>query len=535
MRLNLPVVEQEYPFPEGASLVSTTDIKGRILYCNPAFIQVSGYSREALLGQPHNMIRHPDMPEEAFRDMWDTISSGKPWSALVKNRREDGRYYWVQANVTPLIEAGTPTGYMSVRTMPDRAEIKAAQALYSTMRAEKQAGKIVHKLHNGRLITDTPFERLTARVRLGVVGQFTLLSAMLVLVGAGCGLWIGKHTSPLSLWGMMGSLAVLVLCTATARAVFVHLAVSPMEVLLRICNRMAAGDLTGTIASHRSDVIGELTRALNQLQVNLFAIVRDARTQVDQMHVATQEIAAGNMDLSGRTEAQAGSLQETAASMEQITGTVRNGAATAQEAASLARQTTIMAERSGAAVQELSQTMQAIEASSSRINDIIQVIDGIAFQTNILALNAAVEAARAGDEGRGFAVVAAEVRALAQRTATAAKEVKQLITDSSEKVRMGCALTSTVGQSMSEAIRSVDQVGTLVDAISHGASEQLAGISQVNQAVAHLDGITQQNAAAVEEIAAASASLASRAKVVSDAVQVFRIGGHGRESARDAL
>lgn len=152
MRLNLPVLDEEYPFPDGESLVSTTDLKGHIVYCNPAFIRVSGYSREQLLGQPHNIIRHPDMPAEAYRDMWATIKSGQPWSALVKNRRADGRYYWVQANVTPLLENGQPTGYMSVRTQPTREHVEAATRLYALMRAEANSGRLVHTLHQGLVV-----------------------------------------------------------------------------------------------------------------------------------------------------------------------------------------------------------------------------------------------------------------------------------------------------------------------------------------------------------------------------------------------
>jgi aerotaxis receptor len=252
--------------------------------------------------------------------------------------------------------------------------------------------------------------------------------------------------------------------------------------------------------------------------------------------VATSEIAAGNQDLSSRTENQASSLQQTAASMEQITGTVKHSSDTAGEAADLANQTTQITQRSSEVVSNVTHTMQAIEDSSKRIGEIIQVIDSIAFQTNILALNAAVEAARAGEQGRGFAVVASEVRALAGRTATAAREVKQLITDSADKVRAGSELTQAAQTTMQEAVQSVEHVTALVTQISGGAREQLSGISQINSAVAQLDGITQQNAAAVEQIAAASMSLANRAKSVAEAVQVFRteIGG-GSANVPDAV
>ena len=289
---------------------------------------------------------------------------------------------------------------------------------------------------------------------------------------------------------------MLVSLTLAGGAVIHRRLIHPLHDMLAFANRMAAGDLTSELRSDRNDVIGHFTQALQQLNVNLGSIVKDARNEVEQMLVATQEIADGNLDLSGRTESQAGSLAQVATA---ITG------------------------RSSDAVHQVTQTMKGIEDSSQRISEIIHVIDSIAFQTNILALNAAVEAARAGEQGRGFAVVAAEVRALAGRTATAAKEVKQLITDSAEKIAAGSKLTEAAQTTMDEARASVQQVSALVESISHGAQEQLLGISQINSAVSHLDAITQQNAAAVEQISAASVSLASQARVVSDTVQVFRL------------
>jgi aerotaxis receptor len=535
MRLNLPVTEQEFAFPTGENLVSTTDLKGRITYCNPSFIYVSGYTREELLGQPHNMIRHPDMPEEAFRDMWETIEAGRPWTAVVKNRRKDGSFYWVQANVTPLMENGQPMGYMSVRTEASRHAIEQAAQLYRTMQQEKQAGRLVHVLRNGKLLQNTPSGRLKAALRFGLSERLGFISGSVALVGFAMGMWAGRADQAWLSAPMLGCLVVLAVLITVASLQIRRMTMGPIKALMDTANRMAAGDLTQVIDSDRHDLIGQFTRSLNQLNVNLRSIVRDARTQVDQMLVATREIAEGNQDLSSRTESQASSLQQTAASMEEITGTVKHSSDTAGQAADLANQTTAITQRSSDVVSNVTHTMHAIEESSRRIGEIIQVIDSIAFQTNILALNAAVEAARAGEQGRGFAVVASEVRALAGRTATAAREVKQLITDSAEKVRAGSELTQAAQSTMQEAVQSVEHVTTLVTQISGGAREQLSGIFQINAAVAQLDGITQQNAAAVEEIAAASMSLAQRAKSVAEAVQVFRTDAEAPAQARDAV
>ena len=532
MRLNLPAVDKEFPFPAGETLVSTTDLKGRILYCNPPFISVSGFAKEELLGQPHNLIRHPDMPEEAYRDMWDTIGKGNPWSAPVKNRRKDGTYYWVMANVTPLMDGDRPGGYMSVRTMPTREQVQAAEALYARMRAEKQSGQLVHTLSAGTLVVNTLAGRIKRALTIGIAGQLSLMAILIAALGIG-GCTLLAQLLPAN-WTMAGEILLALVLGVLGGWQLRHMTLGPLRDILKFANRMAAGDLTQKLEVTRTDDIGRVMRALSQLNVNLQSIVRDARTEVEHMRDATAEIAAGNQDLSSRTESQASSLEETAASMEQITGTVKLSVDSAQQAAVLAEQTIGVAQRSSEAVGQVTDTMHRISESSQRIGEIIQVIDSIAFQTNILALNAAVEAARAGEQGRGFAVVAAEVRALAQRTTGAAKEIKQLIDESAEKVQAGNRLTEAAQQTMRDALESVRQVGTMISEISSGAREQLSGISQINEAMAQMDNITQQNAALVEEIAASAMQLQGQASTVAETVQVFRLG-HGDAVMQDAV
>ena len=531
MRMNLPVVSQEYPFPKGETLVSTTDLKGRILYCNPMFVEVSGYEKEELLGQPHNMIRHPDMPEEAFRDMWETIAKGIPWSAAVKNRRKNGTYYWVMANVTPLMQGDQPVGYMSVRTEATREQIQQAEQLYKTMRAEKEAGALVHKLRAGRLIRDNLWGRTAELLRLGALGKM-LVSMGAVVVAAWFAASLGGHS--LSLVSGLAWLGVLAL--AVGAAAYLHnVTIAPLNQMLLWANRMAAGDLTQKIAVSRDDTAGHLQKALSQLNVNLLSIVRDARQEAERMQLSTQEIAQGNQDLSARTESQASNLEQTAASMEEITGTVRQTAESARRATELATQATSVAEHSSEAVNGVAATMKQIQAASGRISEITQLIDSIAFQTNILALNAAVEAARAGEQGRGFAVVASEVRSLSHRTLSAAKEIRQLIDDSANKVQEGNVKTDMAQKTMSESLDLVRRVSALMGEINGASTEQLSGISQVNSAVAQLDTITQQNAALVEENAASAMALSSQAKSVSETVQVFRIDASSSNHSLDAV
>jgi aerotaxis receptor len=326
-------------------------------------------------------------------------------------------------------------------------------------------------------------------------------------------------------WVHLAAFAVTAVVSLVAAAFIKRMLVAPVEQVLAFANRMAAGDLSARLESDRSDEIGELIRALNQLNVNLMAVVTDVRHEVEGVQVASGEIAGGNQDLSSRTEAQASSLEETAASMEELTSTVENSANSAREAASLAGRASNVARQGNEAMGAVVQTMGDISRSSSRIGEIIQVIEGISFQTNILALNAAVEAARAGEQGRGFAVVAGEVRSLAQRTSEAAKEIKHLIDDSTNQVKRGSELVNNAGSTMGHVVDAVQQVNTLIGEITSAAQEQTMGLAQINQAIGQLESVTQQNAAMVEELAAAASSLKGQATVMQESVKVFRLNG----------
>ncbi|MDI1244889.1 MAG: methyl-accepting chemotaxis protein [Rhodoferax sp.] len=516
MRTNLPVTNTEIELNDQFSIISSTDLHGNITYANPYFSEISGYAMRELIGAPQNILRHPDMPAEAFADLWSTVQRGVPWTGMVKNRTRSGDYYWVQANVTPVYEAGQPVGYMSVRTKPSSKQVAQAAQAYQEIRGGNprklciQHGVVVSQWRH-------PWT-LQGQLRASLV--FVLLAFALLGTGALAPQWVAQGT-----WGTaLATIAATGLWAAAYAGFMLHRQVFlPLGQATQSARIMAGGDLTQAMAPAGQGDVGQLQNAFRQSVINLRGIIGDLRSNFDVISQTTHEIAAGNLDLSNRTESQAASLEQAAASMDALTATVHESAGIARSANQMANTASSLAAQSGHAVTDMACTMQAIQDSSHKIADIIGLIDGIAFQTNILALNAAVEAARAGEQGRGFAVVAAEVRNLAGRSAAAAKEIKLLIGESLANVDKGTLLTSMAGSAMLEAIESVNLVAATLSDISSASNGQSMGIAEVNQAVRYLDTITQQNAALVEESAAAAGNLAEQTRHLTSALTVFKL------------
>ena len=382
MRVNEPVTQREYEFPDNATLMSTTDTQSYIAYANAAFVEVSGFSREEIEGQPHNMVRHPDMPPEAFGDMWATLKAGQPWTALVKNRRKNGDHYWVRANATPVVRDGRPSGYMSVRTKPSREEIAAAEALYKDFRAGKAGSRKFHKgliVRTGWMAWRSIFQVMPVRWRI----RLTFLSLLPTLIAVAWAFGL----SGAALGGFAA--AILVSLALASWSLKVQIA-TPLEKLQELALNVASGESRKVAIADRVDEIGMTLRSISQLGLMFRWLIDDVAEQVINVQSASQEIAKGNGDINIRTEQAAASLEETSSSMTQMTATVASNAETAGQANTLSGAATQAAVNGGRAMEEVVTTMSAISQSAKQIADIIGVIDSIAFQTNILALNAAV-------------------------------------------------------------------------------------------------------------------------------------------------
>jgi methyl-accepting chemotaxis protein len=409
---------------------------------------------------------------------------------------------------------------------PDAAAAPNARRFVELIDAYASATKpVLDQVQNGAYDNTRTVDKMLARAKQHMTGAEAELDKLAAVVNQQTSAGLERFDRAMALLAVVfgGTLAVIIAIVAPLTLLNSRSIIVPVRQARDVARAIAAGDLTHAIEDQGRDESSELLQALAEMQQWLKQIVGDVRGASSQIEVASREVAAGNADLSQRTEQTAGSLQQTASSMEQLTGTVGQSADSARQANQLAGSAAEVAQRGGKVVAEVVSTMDEINSSSKKIADIIGVIDGIAFQTNILALNAAVEAARAGEQGRGFAVVAGEVRSLAQRSAGAAREIKGLIGSSVEKVESGSRLVADAGTTMGEIVASVQRVADIIGEISAAAAEQTAGIGQINGAVSTLDEMTQQNAALVEQSAAAATSLSEQAARLAALVGRFRL------------
>lgn len=505
MRINEPVTQRDMGMNNETEIISTTNLKGILTSANDDFIRMSGFTWDELSGKNHNIIRHPDMPPEAYANLWETLKGGKPWMGIVKNRNKCGDHYWVDAFASAQYEDGQVIGYQSVRVKPKQEWVDRAEALYAKIMSKKTDSDKRRSTLSSVKLTRFPLS-FTTRVGLSVSSLFIILFT--ILAAAGQIAWIPA---------LAGAVTGAGVSYAT-----VYTLLSGLRKMAARSEKIANDALTRYIYTGRTDEIGQIEYALIFMNAKLRTAIGRVKESSSVLDHSASEIATGNLYLSERTENQASSLEETASSMEEITSTVQQNADNAHQANQLVHDSQRYAEKSGAVVTSAMHAMAEIHDSSKEIAEIINVIDSIAFQTNLLALNAAVEAARAGEQGRGFAVVANEVRNLAGRSADSAKQIKILINDSVAKVEKGASLVNESGEALRMITESVKKVSDIVAEISESCQEQANGIEQINQAVSQIDETTQQNAALVEESAAASEAMSQKVKLLAGLAYQFK-------------
>jgi methyl-accepting chemotaxis protein len=419
----------------------------------------------------------------------------------------------------------------------DEDNAMARAALQALSDYEAAATRVVQQIQSGAYDSRSAASNLLKPAKAHVLTAEQKLEAIEKVVAAEAEATRDEFEASMrnTMWLFLATLGGVVLLVIPLTLLNSRSILAPMHRARAVAMAIAEGDLTQEVPTDGADEAADLLRSLAHMQAALSRLVGEVREASGSIHHAANEVAVGNSDLSGRTEQAAGSLQQTASSIQQLTQSVRQSEDAASQANQLAASARSVAQRGGDVVSQVVSTMNEINTSSKRIADIIGTIDGIAFQTNILALNAAVEAARAGEQGRGFAVVASEVRSLAQRSAEAAREIKVLIGTSVDKVETGARLVQDAGSTMGEIVASVQRVTDVIGEITAAADEQSQGIAQVNGAVASLDQMTQQNAALVEESAAAAESLKDQAQRLTASMQVFRLSGHGGEGGAAVL
>ncbi|AXH64195.1 methyl-accepting chemotaxis protein [Providencia huaxiensis] len=503
------ITQNEYVLDENITLMTTSDLQGNIVHANDFFVQVSGYELDELLTRPHNIIRHPDMPKEAFADMWATLKKGEPWTGIVKNRRKNGDHYWVRANIIPVERKGVITGYMSIRTRATRQEIATVEPLYTAMNENRSKRKIFKGIVLSKKI---PFHFSICSTRW----RIRLVMSLLFI------LWLIMASVVLQ---PIGSLLIMSICTfitlLVGNVIFEKMLATPLENITQQALGIARGNQHSVNHMQRTDEIGLVLRAIGQLGLVCRWLIKDVSEQVDNVRKGSESLVSDCGELETHTQQTVGYMQQTVATMNQMAVSVKMNADNTIQVDQLSNTTSETAVNGGAMMEAVVDTMNEIVNSTSKINSITDVIKDIAFQTNILALNAAVEAARAGEQGKGFAVVANEVRSLASRSASAVNDIRELINDCEKKVNSGKNQVNTAGDTMKEIVDQIQNVTQLITHISQATSEQAAGIADITQAVSELETITQQSTLLVEQSTETSNMVKARSSRLEDAVVVL--------------
>jgi aerotaxis receptor len=561
MRNNQPVINEEYVLSDGAAIISRTNAKGVITDCNHEFIEASGFTREELIGKPHNLVRHPDMPPEAFRDLWDTIKRGRPWVGIVKNRRKNGGFYWVRASVTPLPDE---QGYSSVRTKPSREEIAAAEHLYKRLWNDRSI-----RLLEGRVVGTGLGARLGLQLgKITMAGQLwlTALLTNIFLLAAGI---MGTQAmfaqlqpaagvsrmdallaylpfqllAGITLGGGLLALGLALLNTQRLR--------NSVETVAQATRAIAAGDLTRPLPPAGQDEMGYLIAKIAIMRNSLHELIARVRQNVDELEFSAHELTQVATSSAQASEIQSDSAASMAATVEQLSVSVdlveenarqayqvtQASGQRSEQGARVINDAANEMERIAASVHSTAETIRHLEEYSRQITSVTSVIKDIADQTNLLALNAAIEAARAGEQGRGFAVVADEVRKLAERTARSTEEITEMIAKIQQgthraatemeagvsRVGEGVMLAREAGQSMAGIREDAALVMQAVEEISGALEEQVVAAREIARRVEQIATISESNSASATQTATSAQQLEKMAHHLHDVTTVFRI------------
>jgi aerotaxis receptor len=540
MKKNLPVTQVEVPFIKGKYIVSKTDLKGCITYANDTFVELSGFTREELIGVSHNLVRHPDMPPAAFADLWAAMKEGRPWRGIVKNRCKNGDFYWVDALVVPVRKSGQTIGYMSVRTEPSRAQIQAAEALYAKLNAG-----------GGSIPRPGGWRKVSLRKKMAGLTLFVMLAQLLTSIGVWFGQGMGFSAENivalvqlLSITGLLAGGAQIALQGGIFRAI---------DDIDRSLDKVAQGDLSENLWHERLDEVGRLQDSLLTTQAHLKVMLAEIAEAAARVNDNTTQLNAEMSSVSAQSESQSESVGRIAASMEEMSAAVEQVSDDARQAATAVGDTreriAVVGQRMAQSREASREVVQAVEAASAtmatlfqslnRIGVVTQGIQEIADQTNLIALNAAIEAARAGEAGRGFAVVADEVRKLADRTRQQTGEIAGMVQEIHQVTRSAVgsieaagsqvgrndAIMDETGASLEEVVRDGEQIDEMAGHIAQATVQQSQASQDVAISVSDIAALIEENAGAIAEAERNVAQLLDTAQELRGLIGYFRFQG----------